>query len=123
MSKLVASTLLVSTLLFAATAAPAQPDSAARLCPGITVAMFEQRFPQPAERFAFERAMLDPFVELWRAGQRAALPVRPERVTVYAVPGRPLIIGYQAGDCVIGLLAIERERFWQWLRPRFGWAV
>jgi hypothetical protein len=123
MSKFLASTLLVSTVLFAAAAARAQPDAGARLCPGITVAMFEQRFPQPVERFAFEHAMLDPFVELWRAGQRAALPVRPERVTVYALPGKPLVLGYQAGDCVIGLLAIERERFWQWLRPRFGWAV
>jgi hypothetical protein len=123
MSKLVASSLLVSTLLFAGAAAGAQPETGMRLCPGITVAMFEQRFPQPMERFAFEHAMLDPFVELWQAGHRPALPVRPERVTIYAVPGKPLVIGYQAGDCVIGLLAVERQRFWQWLRPRFGWAV
>jgi hypothetical protein len=123
MSKLLASTLLVSILLFAAAPARAQPEPRARLCPGITVALLEQRFPQPVERFAFEQAMLDPFVELWRAAQRPALPVRPERVTVYALPGKPLVIGYQAGDCVIALLTVERQRFWQWLRPRFGWSV
>jgi hypothetical protein len=123
MSKLLASTLLVSTLLFAGAPARAEPEAGTRLCPGITVARFEQRFPQPVERFAFEQAMLDPFVELWRAAQRPALPVRPERVTVYALPGKPLVIGYQAGDCVIALLTVERQRFWQWLRPRFGWAV
>ena len=123
MSKLLASTLLVSTLLFAAAPGRAQPEARARLCPGITVALFEQRFPPPVERFAIEQTMLDPFVELWRAGQRPALPVRPERVTVYALPGKPLVIGYQAGDCVIALLTVERQRFWQWLRPRFGWAV
>jgi hypothetical protein len=123
MSKLLASTLLVSTLLFASEPARAQPEATTRLCPGITVALFEQRFPPPAERFAIEQAMLDPFVELWRAAQRPALPVRPERVTVYALPGKPLVIGYQAGDCVIALLTVERQRFWQWLRPRFGWAV
>ena len=123
MSKLLASTLLLSTLLFTAAPAHAQPEARARLCPGVAVAVFEQRFPQSVERFAFEHAMLDPFVELWRSGQRPALPVRPERVTVYALPGKPLVIGYQAGDCVIALLTVERQRFWQWLRPRFGWPV
>jgi hypothetical protein len=121
MSKPLASTLLVAILLFAATAARAQPESSARVCPGITVARFEQRFPQPVERFAFEHAMLEPFVELWQDGRRPALPLRPERVTVYALPGKPLVIGYQSGDCVIALLTVERQRFWQWLRPRFGW--
>jgi hypothetical protein len=123
MCKLLASTLLVSTVLCAATPAGAQPEVSARVCPGITVARFEQRFPQPVERFAFEQAMLEPFVELWQSGQRPALPLRPERVTVYALPGKPLVIGYQSGDCVIALLTVERQRFWQWLRPHLGWPV
>lgn len=123
MCKLLASTLLVSTVLFAAAPARAQPEVSARVCPGLTVARFEQRFPQPVERFAFEHAMLEPFVELWQSSRRPALPMRPERVTVYALPGKPLVIGYQSGDCVIALLTVERQRFWQWLRPRLGWAV
>ena len=123
MSKLLASTLLVSTLLFAATPARGQPEARVRLCPGITVARFEQRFPKPVERFAFEQAMLDPFVELWQSGQRPALPMPPERVTVYALPGKPLVIGFMSGDCVIALLTVERQRLWQWLRPRLGWSV
>jgi hypothetical protein len=123
MSKLLASTFLVSTLLLAAQPVRGEPDTAARLCPGITVARFEQRFPQPVQRFAFEHALLDPFVELWRAGRRPTLPLPPERVTVYALPGKPLVIGYQSGDCVIGLLTMERQRLWQWLRPRVGWTA
>jgi hypothetical protein len=121
MSKPLASTLLVSTLLLAALPARAEPETAARLCPGITVARFEQRFPEPVQRFAFAHALLDPFVELWRAGRRPSLPLPPERVTVYAFPGKPLVIGYQSGDCVIGLLTVERQRLVQWLRPRVGW--
>jgi hypothetical protein len=123
MSKLLANILLISTLLLAAATARAQPEAAGRACPGLSVSRFEQRFPQPVERFAVEHAMLDPFLELWKSGRRPALPIRPERVTVYALPGKPLVIGYQSGDCVIGLLTVERQNFWEWLRPRFGWAV
>jgi hypothetical protein len=123
MSKLLASTLLVSTLLLAALPARGQTNPAARLCPGLNVASFEQRFPAPVQRFAFEHALLDPFVELWRAQRRPTLPLIPERVTVYALPGKPLVIGYQSGDCVIALLTVERQQLWQWLRPRVGWTA
>ena len=68
MSKFTASILLISTLLFAAAPVRAQPETGARVCPGLSVARFEQRFPQPVERFAIEHAMLDPFVELWQCG-------------------------------------------------------
>ena len=87
------------------------------------MARLEQRFPKPVERFALEQAMLDPFVELWRSGERPRLPMPPESVTVYAVPGKPLVIGFMSGDCVIALLTVERQRFWQWLRSRLGWFV
>jgi hypothetical protein len=123
MSKFVAGALLVSTLALATAPAGAEPATAARLCPGITVARFEQRFPEPVQRFAFEHALLEPFVELWQAGRRPTLPLPPERVIVYALPGKPLVIGYQSGDCVIALLTVERQRLWQWLRPRLGWTV
>ena len=123
MSKLVASTLLVSTLLSAAAPARSQPEPGPRLCPGLTVARLEQRFPKPVERFALEQAMLDPFLELWKSGQRPALPVRPESVTVYALPGKPLVVGFVSGECVIAVLTVERQRLWQWLRPRLGWSV
>jgi hypothetical protein len=123
MSKLVASALLVSTLLSAAAPARSEPEPGTRLCPGLTVARLEQRFPKPVERFALEQAMLDPFLELWKSGQRPALPVRPESVTVYALPGKPLVVGFVSGECVIAVLTVERQRLWQWLRPRLGWSV
>ena len=123
MSKVLASTLLVSTLLLTALPARSQTEPAARLCPGLSVASFEQRFPQAVQRFAFEHALLDPFIELWRAERRPTLPMTPERVTVYDLPGKPLVIGYQSGDCVIALLTVGRQRLWQWLRPRVGWTA
>lgn len=123
MSKVPASTLLISILLLAALPARGQPDPGGRFCPGLNVASFEQRFPEAVQRFAFEHALLDPFIELWRAGRRPSLPLTPERVTVYDLPGKPLVIGYQSGDCVIALLTVERQRLWQWLRPRIGWTA
>jgi hypothetical protein len=123
MSKPLASTVVVSMLLLAALPTRAAPETSGRLCPGLTVARFEQRFPAPVQRFAFEHALLDPFVELWRAGRRPTLPLPLERVTVYALPGKPLVIGYQSGDCVIALLTLERQRLWQWLRPHVGWSA
>ena len=48
---------------------------------------------------------------------------RPEKVTVYALPGLPFLVGYQNGDCVIAFLAVERQRLLQLLRPQIGWSV
>ena len=93
------------------------------LCPGIAVTLFEHLIPNEARRYPFEHALLKPFVELWQSGTRPALPVRPERVTVYAVPGHPFLVGYQSGGCVIASLAIERDRLVQWLGPRIGWTI
>ncbi len=85
--------------------------------------MFEQRIPDQVQRYEFDHAMLEPFVQLWHAAQRPDLPVRPERVTVYAVPGHPFLVGYENGDCMIAFLAVDRQRLLQWLRPRLGWSI
>ena len=98
----------------------AQPASMADACPGIAISSFERRIPEQIQRYEFHRAMLEPFVQLWHAAQRPDLPMRPERVTVYAAPGRPLLVGYERGDCMIAFLAVERQRLLQWLRPRLG---
>lgn len=115
---------LAAALLFAmvagaepATAAPAH----AELCPGRTVARLEQRFPEQAQSYAFAGAKLKPFLELWHATRRPRLPVPPERVTVYAVPGKPYLVGYQRHGCVIAFLAVQRQKLLRWLRPRLGW--
>lgn len=100
------------------------PGAAGRpACPGIALDLFERRFPEQVRRYAFDHAMLEPFVDLWRSGRRPALPIRPERVTVYALPGQPYLVGYQNGKCVIAFLAVERGRLWRWLRPHLGWTV
>ncbi|MGH6943122.1 MAG: hypothetical protein ACREH6_02735 [Geminicoccaceae bacterium] len=67
--------------------------------------------------------MLEPFVRLWRSGNRPELPIRPEKVTVYALPHHPFLVGYQNGGCLIGFLSVGREQFLRWLRPQIGWAA
>ena len=123
MPNLRASALVLLALLCPVEPAVAQPAPATRACPGIAISRFEQRIPDQVQRYEFDHAMLEPFVELWHAARRPDLPVRPERVTVYAVPGRPFLIGYESGDCMLAFLAVERQRLLQWLRPRLGWSI
>jgi len=123
MSKLLASALVPLALLGLFSPAAAEPARASRACPGIEISLFEQRVPEQIHRYAFDRTMLEPFVQLWHATRRPDLPLRPEKVTVYALPGQPFLIGYQHGDCVMAFLAVERQRLLQLLRPRIGWSV
>ena len=123
MPKLRASALVLLALLCPVGSAIAQPPSVAPACPGIAISSFEQRIPDQVQRYGFQRAMLEPFVQLWHAAQRPDLPIRPERVTVYAVPGHPFLVGYESGDCMIAFLAVDRQRLLEWLRPRLGWSI
>ena len=59
-------------------------------CPGLPISHFESRFPPKMKRLTFESAMLETFVDLWKAGARPDLPKAPERVVIYALPGLPL---------------------------------
>ncbi len=118
-----ASALVFLALLCRVDPAIGEPATVARACPGIAISMFEQRIPDQVQRYEFDRAMLEPFVQLWHAAQRPDLPVRPEKVMVYAVPGHPFLIGYESGDCMIAFLAVDRQHLLQWLRPRLGWPV
>ena len=108
--------LLYSGEVAAAPEAPAHPA-----CPGIAQSAFEARFPRQVERYAFDQGMLEPFRQLWQAGHRPDLPLPLERVTVYALPGQPFLIGYQSGECVIAFLAVDRQRLLKLLRPQIGW--
>ncbi len=123
MPKMRASALVLLALLCPVDSAAAQPSTMVHACPGIAISSFEQRIPDQVQRYEFNHAMLEPFVQLWHAAQRPNLPVHPERVTVYAVPGRPYLVGYESGDCMIAFLAVERQRLLQWLRPRLGWSI
>jgi hypothetical protein len=123
MPRFVTIALLISIAATPVARLAAEQKATGKICPGVAVTSFEQRLPDRAKRYAFEHAMLKPFVDLWQSGQRPALPVRPERVMVYSVPGQPFLIGYQNGACVIASLAVDRERLWQWLGPRIGWTI
>jgi hypothetical protein len=112
--------LLVTIL---APVSEAAESTAAPACPGISADLFDQRVPQQVRRYAFAAGMLEPFVRLWHAAERPEFPVRPEKVTIYDLPMRPLLIGYQSGDCMIAFLSVDRPRFLRWLRPQLGWSI
>ena len=90
-------------------------------CSGLPISLFESRFPATIKRLTFRDTMLETFLDLWKAGSRPDLPKRPERVVVYALPGLPLIVGYQEKHCVIAYLAIDSAVLWRWLRHHLGW--
>jgi hypothetical protein len=123
MPKLLAFILPAVALLAFAGPANGGEVRPAHACPGIVTSLFEQRFPDQVQRYAFDDTMVEPFVELWASARRPALPLPTERVTVYSLPGRPFLVGYQHGDCVIAFLAIGRDQLLQLLRPRLGWPV
>jgi hypothetical protein len=123
MPKLLAIALFISIASLPTGRLAAEQEAEEEFCPGIALASFEQQLPSRVRRYAFEHGLLKPFVELWHSARRPALPTTPERVMVYSVPGRPLLIGYQSGACVIASLSVERERLWRWLGPRIGWTI
>lgn len=116
--------LLFAALLTSKSAiaqAPATSESSS--CPGLPVSLFESRFPTEFKRLAMTDDLVEPFVEFWKAGSRPDFPRRPERVVLYALPGLPLIIGYQERHCIIGYLAVDSAVLWRWLQRHLGWMV
>ncbi len=101
----------------------AEVDSTKPDCDGPSLENFESQFPTNVKRLVIDAAMVGPFVELWKAGSRPALPKHPERVIIYALPNLPLVIGYEEGHCVIAYLTVDSSILWRWLRPRLGWQV
>lgn len=118
------SKLLLASLLLAGgmtgTSVVAEPVEPAA-CRGVPAPLFEARIPEQVHRYAFDGKMLQPFLKLWQTARRPQLSASLERVTVYAVPGRPYLVGYQNQGCMIAFLAVERQQFWRWLRPQIGW--
>ena len=116
-------TFVTVMLISACTTAAAEIDLEEAACKGQSINSFESRFPAIVKRLVVDAAMLGPFVELWQAGSRPALPKRPERVIIYALPDLPLVIGYEEGHCIIAYLTVDSSFLWRWLRPRLGWKV
>ncbi len=116
MSRLLAA-LLLSSVVLSATPIAAQEKP----CGGVAVALFERRFPDSVQRYAFGGDMLQPFLQLWHEKRRPDLPALPESVTVYSLPDQPYLVGYQSKGCVIAFLAVDRQNLWRWLRPHLGW--
>lgn len=98
-----------------------QREDRVEVCAGAAVTPFERRLPEQVRRFAFDGAMLEPFLQLWQSGDRPELPLSPESVIVYAAPNRPYVVGYERRGCMIAFLAVPYLELWHWLRPSVGW--
>lgn len=123
MSRLLMIALLAALMIPKVLLANTEATSDAASCPGLPISLFESRFPPKFKRLTFGDAMMDTFVELWKAGARPELPKQPERVVIYALPGLPMIIGYQERHCVIAYLAIDSTVLWRWLGQHLGWSA
>ncbi len=121
MPRFVTVAFLIAMTTFRGAIAQDEANSESSSCPGLPISHFESRFPPKIKRLTLESAMLETFVDLWKAGTRPDLPKTPERVVIYALPGLPLIIGYQERHCIIAYLAIESDVLWRWLHQRLGW--
>jgi hypothetical protein len=97
------------------------PD-AEPVCPGPRVAEVEAQIGA-GQRFAFTGPMTAPFLQLWMQGQRPALPVEPDNITVLAEPGLPLLILYGRRGCALGVLRASRPDLFQAMRSSIGPAV
>jgi hypothetical protein len=123
MGKLLAAALLMGATVAGADSVVAAREKQAEVCAGAPVTPFERRLPEQVHRFAFEGAMLEPFLRLWHSAGRPELPITPESVIVYAAPGRPYVVGYEREGCMIAFLAVPHQELWRWLRPSLGWSA
>lgn len=117
-----AATVELALALALQVALPAAPPADQAACPGPRVAEVEAQLGD-VQRFAFSGRMTIPFLQLWLQGQRPALPVEPDNVTVLAQPGLPLLILYGRSGCALGLLRASRPDLFQAMRSSIGPAV
>jgi hypothetical protein len=113
--------LLVVFLAFGTASSEEKVQAESASCLGLPISHFESRFPTKIKRLTFDDNMVETFLELWRNGSRPDLPKRPERVVIYALPGLPLIVGYQERHCIIAYLAIDSAALSRWLHQHLGW--
>ena len=103
-------------------AALGQAPEVETACPGPRIAEVEARLGG-GQRFSFSGQMTAPFVQLWLHGQRPALPILPDSITVLAEPGLPLLILYGRHGCALGVLRASRPDLFQAMRSSIGPAV
>jgi hypothetical protein len=123
MCKLLVAALLMGTAVAAVHPVMAEAGTQVEPCAGAPVHPFERRLSEQVRRFAFDGAMLEPFLRLWQSGDRPDLPMSPESVIVYAVPGKPYVVGYERQGCLIAFLAVPHQELGHWLRSSVGWLV
>ena len=94
---------MIVTLLFVRRACDRGGDRREPPVPGSPTSPFEQRVPDQVQRYAFDRAMLEPFVQLGTPpGDPICRSVREGHGL--RSPGLAFLIGYQTGECVIAFL-------------------
>lgn len=112
--------LVLSTLLLTLTATPAaaagDADGIPTVCGGTEIARLDRVLPDDTRRFRLAAEMVAPVSRLFAANAR----VRPDNITVYALPGLPLVLALQRAGCVVGLMQMTRSEFYRALDQRLG---
>lgn len=114
--------LALSLALRVALAPTPELPMPAPACPGPSVAEVEAKLGN-GQRYSFEEKMVAPFLQLWLHGERPALPVPPDSVTVVADARSPLLILYGIRGCALGVLRATRPELYQAMRSSIGPAV
>jgi hypothetical protein len=102
--------------LFVATTFTATPAVA---CEGMAAGDLARRLPD-ARRHELDGPMLPPLVALWEELRGRALPVAPDGASVFAVPGRPLLVAFRRDGCLLALLPIPPAELWRAMRRHVG---
>jgi hypothetical protein len=102
--------------LFVATSLTATPAGA---CPALSIGELAAKLPG-STRFDFGPAELPPFLALWAAKDRKALPLAPDGVALFARSGRPILIAYGRAGCLLALLPTPPAELWRALRLHLG---
>lgn len=97
-------------------AAGSEPPSG---CAALSLAALAERLPE-ARRFSIDGAALAPFLALWPVDPALGDAVRPDSATVFASPGRPLLVALTRAGCVVGAFAADQTRLFHDLRARLG---
>lgn len=88
-------------------------------CAAFSLAALAERLPE-ARRFSVDGAALPSFVALWPVDPGLAEAVRPDSATVFALPGRPLLVALTRAGCVVGAFTADQARLFHDLRARLG---
>jgi hypothetical protein len=100
--------------------ADADASNAAPTCGPSGSAVLQAEIGVRARRVTVGEALHPLFGGLWLKARGRLPAVPPDSVTVFAAPGRPLLVAYSHEDCLLGVLTLPRDSLLVEMNRRFG---